>query len=165
MVRSDDWAEPSFAAFWIDARVSTDRDARTVTILDMQVPKVRFPNATPEQESELVKVVDVSVKVTKDANDTHAYDGDTVSFTITAKTLGSDSLKSVTLDDAIKGTTHACDTLTGPGRIMLQTMPFSRLADRILAAAPRAGGRQVQEGAALGLAGGIIGGLLGSDNG
>jgi len=55
-------------------------------------------------------------------------------------------------------------TLTGPGRIMLQTMPFSRLADRILAAAPRAGGRQVQEGGPLGLAGGIIGGLLGSDN-
>ena len=50
-------AEPSFGAIWIDARVSTDRDARTVTILDMQVPKVRFPNATPEQESELVKVL------------------------------------------------------------------------------------------------------------
>jgi hypothetical protein len=59
--------------------------------------------------------------------------------------------------------------LTGPGKIMLQTMPFSRLADRILAAAPRAGGRQVQEGGPLGLAGGlaggIIGGLLGSDRG
>jgi uncharacterized protein (TIGR00266 family) len=59
--------------------------------------------------------------------------------------------------------------LTGPGKIMLQTMPFSRLVDRILAAAPRAGGRQVQEGGPLGLAGGlaggIIGGLLGSDRG
>jgi uncharacterized protein (AIM24 family) len=54
-------------------------------------------------------------------------------------------------------------TLTGPGRIMLQTMPFSRLADRILAAAPRAGGRQVQEGSVLGgtLLGGVIGGVLG----
>jgi uncharacterized protein (TIGR00266 family) len=55
-------------------------------------------------------------------------------------------------------------TLTGPGRIMLQTMPFSRLADRILAAAPRAGGRQLQEVGPLGLAGGIIGGLLHSDD-
>src|SRR3954469_8283466 len=36
--------------------------------------------------------------------------------------------------------------LTGPGKIMLQTMPFSRLADRILAASPRAGGRKMQEG-------------------
>lgn len=33
-------------------------------------------------------------------------------------------------------------TLTGPGKVMLQTMPFSRLADRIIAASPQAGGRQ-----------------------
>ena len=55
-------------------------------------------------------------------------------------------------------------TLSGPGRVMLQTMPFSRLADRILAAAPRAGGRQMQEsgGSALGVVGGVVlGGLLG----
>jgi uncharacterized protein (TIGR00266 family) len=57
-------------------------------------------------------------------------------------------------------------TLTGPGKIMLQTMPFSRLADRILAAAPRAGGRQVQEGSVLGgtLLGGMLGGVLGDDS-
>ena len=57
-------------------------------------------------------------------------------------------------------------TLTGPGRVMLQTMPFSRLADRILAAAPRAGGRQVQEGSLLGTAvlGSVIGGVLGGND-
>ena len=27
--------------------------------------------------------------------------------------------------------------LTGPGRVILQTLPFSRLADRIIAASPR----------------------------
>jgi uncharacterized protein (TIGR00266 family) len=56
--------------------------------------------------------------------------------------------------------------LTGPGRVMLQTMPFSRLADRIIAASPRAGGRHVQEGSALGgaLLGGVLGGMLGSDD-
>jgi uncharacterized protein (TIGR00266 family) len=56
-------------------------------------------------------------------------------------------------------------TLTGPGRIMLQTMPFSRLADRIIAAAPRAGGRQVQEGSVLGgvALGSVLGGMLGGD--
>jgi len=57
-------------------------------------------------------------------------------------------------------------TLSGPGRVMLQTMPFSRLADRILAAAPRAGGRRLQEGSgsALGIVGGaVLGGLLGGD--
>ncbi|MEP6990699.1 MAG: TIGR00266 family protein [bacterium] len=53
-------------------------------------------------------------------------------------------------------------TLSGPGKVILQTMPFSRLADRILAAAPKAGGRQLQEGSALGVVGGaVLGGLLG----
>jgi uncharacterized protein (TIGR00266 family) len=33
--------------------------------------------------------------------------------------------------------------LTGPGRVILQTMPFARLADRVIAAVPRArGGRE-----------------------
>src|SRR6476620_10869507 len=53
-------------------------------------------------------------------------------------------------------------TLQGPGKVMLQTMPFSRLADRIIAASPRAGGRQVQEGSMLGgLGGAVMGGILG----
>jgi uncharacterized membrane protein YgcG len=41
---------PVFGAAWINARVSIDRDARTVTVIDVDVPKVKFPNATPEQE-------------------------------------------------------------------------------------------------------------------
>lgn len=53
-------------------------------------------------------------------------------------------------------------TLTGPGKIMLQTMPFSRLADRIIAASPRAGGRHQQEGSMLGgIGGAVMGGILG----
>lgn len=47
--------------------------------------------------------------------------------------------------------------LTGPGRIMLQTMPFSRLADRIIASAPSAGGRSSQQG---GIGGGMLGGIF-----
>lgn len=50
--------------------------------------------------------------------------------------------------------------LTGPGRVVLQSMPFSRLADRILAAAPSAGGKRVGEGSVLG----SLGGLLDGDN-
>ena len=50
--------------------------------------------------------------------------------------------------------------LTGPGRVILQTMPFSRLADRIIAASPRHGGRQVGEGSVLG----GLGALLDGDN-
>ena len=41
--------------------------------------------------------------------------------------------------------------LTGPGRVILQTLPFSRLADRIIAASPRAGGRGAKEGRCAGL--------------
>jgi len=50
--------------------------------------------------------------------------------------------------------------LTGPGKVWLQTLPFSRLANRILAAAPQAGGRQTGEGSVLG----GLGGLLDGDN-
>jgi uncharacterized protein (TIGR00266 family) len=48
--------------------------------------------------------------------------------------------------------------LTGPGRVWLQTLPFSRLANRILAAAPAAGGRAQGEGSLLGGLGGLIDG-------
>jgi uncharacterized protein (TIGR00266 family) len=48
--------------------------------------------------------------------------------------------------------------LTGPGRVVLQTMPFSRLADRIIAASPRAGGTRQQEGSVLGSFGNLLDG-------
>ncbi|MGB0409305.1 MAG: TIGR00266 family protein [Opitutales bacterium] len=41
-------------------------------------------------------------------------------------------------------------TLSGTGYVMLQSLPFSRLADRILANAPASGGEQKGEGSALG---------------
>ncbi len=41
-------------------------------------------------------------------------------------------------------------TLRGTGRVWLQSLPFSRLADRILAHAPRAGGDSKGEGSILG---------------
>ena len=41
-------------------------------------------------------------------------------------------------------------TLRGPGRVWLQSLPLSRLADRIYAAAPKAGGRGREEGSLLG---------------
>ncbi|MFP4472815.1 MAG: TIGR00266 family protein [Candidatus Omnitrophota bacterium] len=52
--------------------------------------------------------------------------------------------------------------LTGPGLVYLQTLPFSRLADRVIAAA---GYRQQgeQRSGAAGIAGDIIGGLIQGD--
>ncbi len=56
-------------------------------------------------------------------------------------------------------------TLRGPGTIYLQSLPFSRLASRIFAAAPQRGGAR-GEGSVLGgfAAGGLLGGLLGGDD-
>ena len=48
--------------------------------------------------------------------------------------------------------------LRGPGRVILQTLPFSRLADRIIAAAPARGGGRREEGGVLGALGGLLDG-------
>ena len=49
-------------------------------------------------------------------------------------------------------------TLRGPGRVWLQSLPFSRLASRIYAAAPQTGGRRREEGSLLGGLGNLIDG-------
>jgi uncharacterized protein (TIGR00266 family) len=41
-------------------------------------------------------------------------------------------------------------SLTGPGKVWLQTLPLSRLANRIVAASPQVGNREVGEGSVLG---------------
>ncbi|RZS93319.1 TIGR00266 family protein [Aquimarina brevivitae] len=51
-------------------------------------------------------------------------------------------------------------TLTGPGVVYIQSLPFSRLADRIIASAPKTGGNRKGEGSILG----GIGDLLDGDN-
>jgi uncharacterized protein (TIGR00266 family) len=49
-------------------------------------------------------------------------------------------------------------TLRGPGKVWLQSLPFSRLADRIFAAAPKQGGKARGEGSVLGGLGRILDG-------
>jgi len=49
-------------------------------------------------------------------------------------------------------------TLQGTGTVFLQSLPFSRMADRILRHAPRAGGSRKGEGSVLGAIGGLIDG-------
>lgn len=51
-------------------------------------------------------------------------------------------------------------SLRGPGKVLLQSLPFSRLADRIIASAPKMGGRSKGEGSLLG----GIGNMLDGDN-
>ena len=49
-------------------------------------------------------------------------------------------------------------TLSGTGVVLLQSLPFSRMADRILQHAPSAGGSRKGEGSLLGTIGGFIDG-------
>ncbi len=51
-------------------------------------------------------------------------------------------------------------TLRGPGRIWLQSLPLSRLADRLHSASPKAGGSSREQGSLLG----GLGNMLGGDN-
>jgi uncharacterized protein (TIGR00266 family) len=55
--------------------------------------------------------------------------------------------------------------LSGPGTVWLQSLPFSRLASRIFAAAPQRGGSK-EEGGLLGglVGGGLLGGILSGDD-
>jgi uncharacterized protein (TIGR00266 family) len=55
--------------------------------------------------------------------------------------------------------------VTGPGTVWLQSLPFSRLASRVFAAAPQRGGSR-EEGSVLGglVGGGVLGGILSGDN-
>ncbi len=48
-------------------------------------------------------------------------------------------------------------TLRGHGGVILQSLPFSRLADRILASAPSRGGSQSEQGSVLGGLGNLFG--------
>jgi len=45
--------EPVFGAVWISARVEVDREERMVFIEDLSVPRVRFPESTPQREAQL----------------------------------------------------------------------------------------------------------------
>jgi uncharacterized protein (TIGR00266 family) len=55
--------------------------------------------------------------------------------------------------------------VTGPGTVWLQSLPFSRLASRVFAAAPQRGGSREEGSMLAGLAGGgVLGGILSGDD-
>ncbi|MFZ5643715.1 MAG: TIGR00266 family protein [Bacillota bacterium] len=49
-------------------------------------------------------------------------------------------------------------TLRGPGKVWVQSLPFSRLASRVIASAPQIGGKAKGEGSVLGALGNILDG-------
>ena len=55
--------------------------------------------------------------------------------------------------------------VTGPGTVWLQSLPFSRLASRVFAAAPQRGGSREEGSVLTGLVGGgVLGGILSGDD-
>jgi hypothetical protein len=50
--------EPVFGAVWIAARLVVDRDARMVEITDVTVPRVRFPNASEEDQQAIASLLE-----------------------------------------------------------------------------------------------------------
>jgi uncharacterized protein (TIGR00266 family) len=55
--------------------------------------------------------------------------------------------------------------LQGPGTVWLQSLPLSRMANRIVMASPQGGGRGGEQGSLLGagVTGGLLGGILGDE--
>ena len=50
-------SEPVFGAIWMTARVFTDRDARTVTIVDVNVRRVAFPDSEAQQQEQFQQIL------------------------------------------------------------------------------------------------------------
>ncbi len=53
---------PVFGAFWFQARIDTDRDARTAVIRDVEIADVRFADATQEQMQRLADFIEAEVE-------------------------------------------------------------------------------------------------------
>ena len=48
-VTNEEFTSPVFGAMWFDCKISTDRDERTVELLDMEVTAAKFPDIEDEQ--------------------------------------------------------------------------------------------------------------------
>jgi hypothetical protein len=53
--------DPEFGAMWFTARVSTDRDARIVTVQNVTIKQVKLPNSAGEQETKFGQVIEQQV--------------------------------------------------------------------------------------------------------
>jgi len=60
-VTMKDSVNPVFGVVWTDAKVSVDKDARTVDVLEITVTKVRFPNANENDEKKLADLLEKDI--------------------------------------------------------------------------------------------------------
>ena len=61
-VQAQDMKAPVFGVVWIAARVSTDRDTRTVTVEEAKITDAKFPGAQPEQLEKLKAFINQEMK-------------------------------------------------------------------------------------------------------
>ncbi|MHC4942048.1 MAG: carbohydrate-binding family V/XII [Planctomycetota bacterium] len=54
-------SEPVFGAAWFEARVATDRDERTVTLIDLDVTAAKFPEADGEKLKKFKEIVQSNI--------------------------------------------------------------------------------------------------------
>ena len=52
---------PEFGAIWIEAKVDTDRQERMVMLRDVKIPRVRFADASDDEQAKLAKLIQDSV--------------------------------------------------------------------------------------------------------
>jgi hypothetical protein len=52
---------PLYGTVWMSSRVETDRDQRTVTIADLTVTRLKFPNSTAPQEQMLSHILETEI--------------------------------------------------------------------------------------------------------
>jgi hypothetical protein len=57
-VRLADGETPAFGVVWFASRIQTDRDTREVAILDVEITRVRFAEATDEQQAALASLIE-----------------------------------------------------------------------------------------------------------
>ena len=61
-VKLADSGDPVFGVIWSEARILTDRDERTVEVLDVDVTDVRFPNASEENKEKLANLIETEME-------------------------------------------------------------------------------------------------------
>ncbi|MEJ2084380.1 MAG: carbohydrate-binding family V/XII [Acidobacteriota bacterium] len=53
---------PVFGTVWFEAKIATDRDNRTADILSLDITRVRFPDATDDQQQRLASILEEQVE-------------------------------------------------------------------------------------------------------
>jgi hypothetical protein len=61
MVKETENADPVFGAVWMDARVFTDRENRTVSLIDVKVTNVKFPQIEKEKAAKLAPILEQEI--------------------------------------------------------------------------------------------------------